>query len=137
MEKRLYSYEDKLFMLERQDYLCGGGCGTDLWKEPLGKGQGHHILPHAMGGAATIENGVILCQACHTYHDNLAICGQMYGGDYDIWDMDESQMRDPYLVIKSIPLALNNRENPAIQRHIEKSRRKIYGTHGTIYERTK
>lgn len=127
MEKRLYSHEDKRIMLERQEYQCGE-CGMDLWREPIGKGQGHHILPYSMGGATTIENGVILCQTCHTYHDTQAICGNMYGGDYDIWDMDESQMRDPYLVIQSIPLALENRKNPDIQQHIKKQYRKIYGS---------
>lgn len=134
MEKRFYSHEDKRQMLERQEYMCGE-CGTDLWRDPIGKNQGHHILPFSMGGETSVENGIVLCQLCHQLHDALAICGHMYGGDYGIYDMQEEQIRNPYLALHSIPKAEANEKNPDIQKHIRKLKNKIYGKHGTIYER--
>jgi len=124
MEKRLYSHEDKRIALERQDGLCGGGCGEDLWNAPMNKAEGHHLLPWAMGGSTDIDNLVVMCKTCHQYHDIQAICGVMYGG-YEIWDMEESQIRDPYLTLHSIPLTKENQLNPNIQEHKEILKKKV------------
>lgn len=132
MEKRLYSHEDKRIALERQEYMCGG-CGMDLWQHPLGFCQGHHILPYSMGGNTEIDNLIVLCPNCHVVHDNMAICGQMWGG-YDIEDMQEEQMRDEYKFLQSIPKVRKNAENEDIRRTINKFKRKVVLEGGTIWK---
>jgi hypothetical protein len=127
MEKRLFSHEDKRIALERQEYMCGGGCGTSLWREPMGKGEGHHIVPFSMGGSTQIENLIVLCHKCHTYHDNQAICGNFYGG-YQMSDMDESQIRDQELFERSAPKIEKNRVNPDIIRTLIKQEKTLSGT---------
>lgn len=103
----------------------------DLWEEPLGMGQAHHILPYSMGGATSIDNEVVLCPNCHVYYDNLAMCGVMYGG-YDIHDMEPSQVRNDHLRNESIHKAKINKNNPSIarviftQREIKKKNTVLY-----------
>jgi HNH endonuclease len=29
------------------------------------RAEGHHLIPHKMGGPVTVENCVVLCRACH------------------------------------------------------------------------
>jgi hypothetical protein len=29
------------------------------------RAEGHHVIPHKMGGPITVENCVVLCRACH------------------------------------------------------------------------
>jgi len=124
--KRFFTPDEKEFALARQEFVCGGECGDDLWQEPLGYCQGHHILPFAMSGATVIENLVILCPNCHIVHDNMAVCGQMYGG-YDIKDMQPEQIRDQELFERSVLKARENAKNPKIQKTIFKYNKKVYG----------
>jgi hypothetical protein len=60
--------------LERQKYLCAS-CGTRI--SEIGeagqaghrfgeRAEGHHLIPHKMGGPITVENCVVLCRACHS-----------------------------------------------------------------------
>lgn len=95
MENRSFSYEDKIQALENQSYQCGG-CGGDLWRVALSQCESHHIVPFSYGGNTEPENLVILCPRCHTHHDNLALCGEYYGG-YTREDIDDSQIRDQEL----------------------------------------
>lgn len=120
MEKRLFTPEDKRKALERQDFLCGGGCGTDLW-QTQGKGQGHHIVPWSLGGSTEQENLVVLCQKCHLYHDTLAMCGTIYGG-YDITEADDTQIRDAYKFEEGTFKVRKNDRNPEIRKTIWKYR---------------
>nr|WP_254444475.1 MULTISPECIES: HNH endonuclease signature motif containing protein [unclassified Ruegeria] len=59
--------------LKRQKSKCGS-CGTKI--SSIGKAgkadhkygesaEGHHVIPHSLGGPLTKENCVILCQSCH------------------------------------------------------------------------
>ena len=126
MEKRFYSHEDKRIALDRQEYMCGG-CGQDLSSHPMGYCQGHHMLPYGMGGDTSIENLMILCPNCHVVHDNMAICGTMYGG-YDITEMESEQIRDQELFERSIPKSRKNAKNPVIQKTIFRYNKKVYGS---------
>jgi hypothetical protein len=121
MEKRRFTPQEKREALENQDYLCGGGCGTDLWHESIGKGQGHHIVPWSLGGDTSMENLIVLCTKCHLYHDTLAMCGVIYGG-YDISEADESQIRDTSKFEKGTFLTSKNRRNPDIRKTLFKYR---------------
>jgi HNH endonuclease/Integrase core domain len=60
--------------LVRQKFLCAS-CGTRI--SALGdsgkqshqfgeRAEGHHVIPHKLGGPITPENCVVLCRACHT-----------------------------------------------------------------------
>jgi len=124
VEKRLYTHEDKDIALVRQEYMCGG-CGYDLWREPYGYTQGHHILPYGMGGATNIDNLVVLCPNCHVLHDNMAVCGTVYGG-YDITEIQEEQIRDQEKYNGSIDMSRINANNPKIRKTIIKFRHKIW-----------
>lgn len=123
--KRYFSHEEKQFAIDRQEGMCGG-CGKDISRDHLGANHGHHILPYSLAGETVIENLVVLCPTCHTYHDNLAICGEMYGG-YDITDMEEEQMRDPYLYLQSIPKVRKNAENEKIQETLKRQKLAVGG----------
>jgi hypothetical protein len=59
--------------LARQKFLCAS-CGTHITAVgETGRGrhdfgeraEGHHVIPHKMGGPITLENCVVLCRACH------------------------------------------------------------------------
>ena len=59
--------------LTRQKFRCAG-CGTRITaigeaareSHKFGeRAEGHHVIPHKMGGPITVENCVVLCQACH------------------------------------------------------------------------
>ena len=59
--------------LTRQKYRCAS-CGTPIREigqagrstHLFGEGaEGHHVIPHKMGGPITVENCVVLCRACH------------------------------------------------------------------------
>jgi len=124
MEKRFYTPEEKEIGLVRQEFMCGE-CGADLWQEVLGYCQAHHILPYGMGGETSIANLVILCPNCHVVHDNMAVCGTMYGG-IDITEMEPEQIRDQGIYEKSIGLSRINAGNPKIQKTIFNYRQKIW-----------
>ena len=118
MENRSFSYEDKIQALENQDYMCGG-CGGDLWRVALSQCESHHIVPFSYGGNTEPENLVVLCPRCHTHHDDLALCGEYYGG-YGREDMDESQIRDEGLWNKSKREELKYASNPKLSGRIFK-----------------
>lgn len=124
IERRFFSQDEKRIALERQEYMCGE-CGADLWREPIGANQGHHILPYGMGGETTIDNLIVLCPTCHKYHDELALCGVMYGG-YGITDMEEEQIRDPYKYRKAIPETKRHKAEEETGKRITKLRGRIY-----------
>jgi hypothetical protein len=59
--------------LVRQKFHCGS-CGTRI--SAVGeagqaihkfgeRAEGHHVIPHKMGGPITVANCVVLCRACH------------------------------------------------------------------------
>jgi hypothetical protein len=59
--------------LARQRFLCAS-CGTPI--ATIGeagqtdhrfgeRAEGHHVIPHTMGGPVTVENCVVVCRACH------------------------------------------------------------------------
>jgi hypothetical protein len=59
--------------LARQRNKCAS-CGTRI--SAIGQGgtsthdfgegaQGHHVIPHKLGGPITVENCVVLCWSCH------------------------------------------------------------------------
>ena len=59
--------------LERQEFRCAS-CGTRI--AALGEAgrpthkfgervEGHHVIPHKIGGPIEAENCVVLCRACH------------------------------------------------------------------------
>ena len=59
--------------LARQKSRCAS-CGTHITaigeagraSHELGeRTEGHHVIPHKMGGPITRENCVVLCQSCH------------------------------------------------------------------------
>lgn len=59
--------------LARQKFLCAS-CGTQIFDlgragmadHRYGEGaQAHHVRPVKFGGQATVDNCVILCDACH------------------------------------------------------------------------
>jgi 5-methylcytosine-specific restriction endonuclease McrA len=59
--------------LSRQSFRCAS-CGTmviDIGEAGRAnhtfdeRAEGHHVIPHKMGGPITVENCVVLCRACH------------------------------------------------------------------------
>jgi hypothetical protein len=59
--------------LARQKFRCAS-CGTSILV--IGEGfrdghlygeraEGHHVIPHKMGGPITLENCVVICRSCH------------------------------------------------------------------------
>jgi HNH endonuclease len=59
--------------LARQKFHCAS-CGTPIAEigeagranHRFGeRAEGHHVIPHKMGGPVTVENCVVLCGACH------------------------------------------------------------------------
>jgi hypothetical protein len=59
--------------LARQKFRCGScetlitdvgeaGISTHAFGE---RAEGHHIIPHKMGGPISLENCVVLCRSCH------------------------------------------------------------------------
>jgi hypothetical protein len=59
--------------LMRQKNRCGS-CGTPISAigqsgastHRFGEGaEGHHVIPHQMGGPLTLDNCVVLCKSCH------------------------------------------------------------------------
>jgi 5-methylcytosine-specific restriction endonuclease McrA len=59
--------------LKRQRGKCGS-CGSPIFSvgtsgasaHKFGEGaEGHHVIPHQMGGPLTLENCVVLCKSCH------------------------------------------------------------------------
>jgi hypothetical protein len=59
--------------LARQKFRCGS-CGTIIWapgrtgqtEHEFGEGaEGHHVVPHILGGPITIDNCIVLCRSCH------------------------------------------------------------------------
>ncbi|MBI1178937.1 MAG: hypothetical protein GC201_00160 [Alphaproteobacteria bacterium] len=66
------AYVQKL-ALARQKFRCAS-CGTRILGigksgaqgHTFGEGaEGHHVIPHKMGGPITLENCVVLCRSCH------------------------------------------------------------------------
>ncbi|MGO9413427.1 MAG: HNH endonuclease [Spirochaetia bacterium] len=60
--------------LVRQKFRCAS-CGTHI--SAVGeagtgvhrfgeRAEGHHVIPHKMGGPITVENCVVVCRACHS-----------------------------------------------------------------------
>lgn len=92
-EQRFFNHEQKEEMLIRQEYMCGS-CGEDLYGDHIGANPAHHILPVWAGGNTTVENGVILCHACHVLWDNRAVIGNFYPGNYRLEDFEEEQIKD-------------------------------------------
>jgi HNH endonuclease len=63
----------QVLALGRQRHRCAS-CGTKIASigragqatHKFGEGaEGHHVIPHKMGGPITVENCVVLCRACH------------------------------------------------------------------------
>ncbi len=59
--------------LARQKNLCAscghvihaiGEAGSEA-HEYGERAEGHHVIPHKMGGPITVENCVVLCRSCH------------------------------------------------------------------------
>src|SRR4051812_25544791 len=59
--------------LQRQRSKCGS-CGTAIsaigtagaGAHKFGESaEGHHVIPHQLGGPLTVDNCVVLCKACH------------------------------------------------------------------------
>jgi hypothetical protein len=59
--------------LDRQELRCAS-CGEHIpalgasgrHSHRFGEGaEGHHIIPHKLGGPVSLENCVVLCRACH------------------------------------------------------------------------
>jgi uncharacterized protein YukE len=69
MKKRdNFNNSQKTFIWNRQKGRCGS-CGADLSDEV--DIEYHHVLNCKDGGVAIVENGVMLCEACHLHcHDN-------------------------------------------------------------------
>jgi len=68
MERNNFNNSQKTFIWSRQKGLCGS-CGADLSDEV--DIEYHHVLNCKDGGVAIVENGVMLCEACHLHcHDN-------------------------------------------------------------------
>ena len=68
-----FSPQTQNFALERQKFRCAM-CGERMTAignagaayHPFGEpAQGHHVIPHKMGGPVTVENCVVLCRSCH------------------------------------------------------------------------
>lgn len=91
--QRFFNHEEKETLLINQDFMCGE-CGEDLWGDHIGANPAHHILPTWAGGETVIENGVILCHACHVLWDNRAVIGEFYPGGYNLADFEEEQIAD-------------------------------------------
>ena len=75
--------------LERQKFRCAS-CGTRIFAigeagratHEFGEGaEGHHVIPHKMGGPITVENCVVLCGSCH-----LSAHQGGHWGDLSIYD---------------------------------------------------
>jgi hypothetical protein len=75
--------------LDRQKELCAS-CGTRIGafgererhSHRFGEAaEGHHVIPHEIGGPVTLENCVVLCRSCHL---NAHRGGQW--GDVGIYD---------------------------------------------------
>lgn len=91
--QRKFSRDQKREMAEYQEYMCGR-CGRSFWRQPLGTVQAHHISLFSKGGATVVENGVLLCPACHKDTDNEAIYGgQVWPGNYTEQDIQPEQKR--------------------------------------------
>ena len=90
--ERLFSRDMKRERLEHQEYMCGE-CGDNIYGKPMGYTQGHHIVPHSLGGSLNIENLVILCPKCHVKADKEVMLHRKIYGGYDISDADDSQRR--------------------------------------------
>jgi len=64
---RDFNNSQKTFIYSRQKGCCGN-CGANLSDEV--DIEYHHVLNHKDGGASIVENGVMLCKACHLHcHD--------------------------------------------------------------------
>jgi hypothetical protein len=59
--------------LARQRFRCAA-CGTSIIAigqagqaaHPFGEpAEGHHVIPHKMGGPISVENCVVICRSCH------------------------------------------------------------------------
>lgn len=93
-ENRFFTQDEKRFMLDRQEYMCGE-CGDDLWGEHIGANEAHHILPVWAGGTTEIENGVVLCPSCHAMWDRLSVVGYFYPEFQDIEQFQDDQIGNP------------------------------------------
>lgn len=71
--QRKFSHDQKVQMGERQEFLCGGGCGRSFWRQPLSSAQAHHIIPFSLNGLTELPNGILLCSECHKKYDQMAI----------------------------------------------------------------
>ena len=68
MPRNNFNNSQKTFIWSRQKGLCGS-CGADFSREA--DIEYHHVLNCKDGGVAIVENGVMLCEACHLHcHDN-------------------------------------------------------------------
>lgn len=116
-EHRLFTPNQKETAMIRQDFMCGGGCGKDLWRAKGHDTQGHHIVPYAMGGSLELDNLVILCQECHSKFDMLAITGTVYPGQ-PLATAEPEMIDDAGKFARSRLLAGRNRQNRGIMKKV-------------------
>ena len=63
MSRFEFSRKQRVEIFTRAKGHCEGkDCGAHL---KAGEGEYDHILPQSMGGENTVENGQVLCNACH------------------------------------------------------------------------
>lgn len=69
----IFSIEMRERIRQEQGYCCAD-CGKQ------GRTQVHHIIPQRLGGADIRDNGVALCESCHSKWDELSFEGTVWPG---------------------------------------------------------
>lgn len=101
----------------RQGFLCGGGCGKDLWRATGREQQAHHIIPHRMTQDTSLENLVVLCADCHVRYDNLSIMGNIYDGSEDGMKIEEVGLPNA-VMDRVMPQIALNRRDPQLRKRV-------------------
>ncbi|MGC5248161.1 DUF222 domain-containing protein [Gordonia sp. DT219] len=90
-EKRLFTPSQRKALLLRDK--CCVKCGA-----PASRTQAHHLVSWADGGATDLDNGCLLCTACHHDVHDRAGAGSEASGPNDHWDVVMGFDRHPWLI---------------------------------------
>ncbi len=82
MPRDNFNDSQKTFIYSRQKGLCGS-CGDDLSDEA--NMEYHHVLNCKDGGAAIVENGVMLCPVCHqhSHYNNFRASISVFRAEFE------------------------------------------------------
>ncbi|MGC4933293.1 DUF222 domain-containing protein [Gordonia sp. DT30] len=89
--KRLFTNAQRKAFILRDE--CCIKCGA-----PASRTQAHHLRHWADGGATDLDNGCLLCTACHHDVHDRAGAGSEASGPNDYWDVVMGFDRHPWLI---------------------------------------